>query len=60
MRTLASYHISRPLYNVNLLNLPDEIIEITIQFTADGLALLLYRLVSRRGQTRIELGSPYI
>ena len=56
----VSHHISRPLCNVNLLNLPDEIIEIIIQFTADVLALLLDRLVSRYGQTRIELGSPYI
>jgi len=39
--------MSRPLREMNLLDLPDELIEFIIQFTADGLALLPYRLVSR-------------
>lgn len=39
--------MSRPLCEVYLLKLPDELIEFIIQFIADGLALLPYRLVSR-------------
>ena len=44
---VRSRHMSRPFWNVNLLELPYEIIEFIIQSTADGLALLPYRLVSR-------------
>jgi len=44
---IRSFHPSRPLCGVNLLNLPLELIEYIIQSTAGGLALLQYRPVSR-------------
>ena len=44
---VRSLHPSRLLHGVNLLNLPLELIELIVQFTADGLTLLPYRRISQ-------------
>jgi len=44
---VRSLHTSRLLHGVNLLNLPPELIELIVQFTTNGLALLPYRLISQ-------------